>query len=74
MSIKFCNFTVSKYYNTKVMYKRYNSNENLIFPPNLGDFIPQDAPIRLVAEIVERLDLREVHESYSMLSSVATPT
>lgn len=47
------------------MYKPYIPNENLIFPPNLGDFIPPDAPVRLVSEIVEMLDLREVHESYS---------
>ena len=47
------------------MYKSYIPNENLIFPPNLGDFIPPDAPVRLVSEIVEMLDLREVHESYS---------
>lgn len=47
------------------MYKPYIPNENLIFPPNLGDFIPQDAPVRLVSEIVEMLDLREIHDSYS---------
>ncbi len=34
------------------MYKPYIPNENLIFPPNLGDFIPEDAPVRLISEIV----------------------
>lgn len=47
------------------MYKPYIPNENLIFPPNLGDFIAEDAPVRLVSDIVERLNLNEVHESYS---------
>ncbi len=47
------------------MYKPYFSNDNLLFPPNLGDLIPEDAPARLISEIVEQLDLTEVHESYS---------
>lgn len=47
------------------MYKSYIANENLIFPPNLGDFIPEDAPVRLISDIVEQLNLRDVHDSYS---------
>lgn len=47
------------------MYKLYVPNESLIFPPNLGEFIPGDAPVRLISEIVEQLDLKKVHESYS---------
>lgn len=47
------------------MYKSYISNENLLFPPNLGDFIPEDAPVRLISDIVDRLDLTEIHDSYS---------
>lgn len=56
---------VFNYFTAKIMYKPYIPNENLIFPPNLGDFIPEDVPVRLVSEIVERLDLKEVHDSYS---------
>lgn len=47
------------------MYKPYIPNENLIFPPNLGDFIPDDAPARLISDIVGELDIKEVHDSYS---------
>lgn len=47
------------------MYKNYIPNENLLFPPNLGDFIPEDAPVRLISQIVEQLDLKDVHGSYS---------
>lgn len=47
------------------MYKPYISNERLLFPPNLGDFIPQDAPARLISDIVDLMDLKELHESYS---------
>lgn len=47
------------------MYKPYISNETQLFPPNLGDFIPQDAPARLISDIVDIMDLKELHESYS---------
>ncbi len=47
------------------MYKPYTANDNLIFPPNLGDFIAEDAPVRLISEIVEQINLKDVHDSYS---------
>lgn len=55
------------------MYKPYISNEKLLFPPNLGDFIPMDAPVRLVSDIVDHLDLREIHDSYSQSSEGQPP-
>ena len=69
MSTKFCNFMVFKLVNTKLMYKPYISNDTLLFPPNLGDFIPQDAPARLISDIVDLMDLKEIHASYSKASS-----
>lgn len=65
MSIKIRNFMVSKQINIKLMYKPYTPDEKLIFPPNLGEFIPEDAPARLISEIVEQLNLQELHDSYS---------
>lgn len=47
------------------MYKSYIPNDNQLFPPNLGDFIPADAPARLVSDIVDHMDLAELHASYS---------
>lgn len=47
------------------MYKTYISNDTLLFPPNLGDFIPEDAPVRLISDIVDIMDLKEIHDSYS---------
>ena len=35
------------------MYKTYISNDQLLIPPNLGDFIPADAPVRLISDIVD---------------------
>ena len=67
MSVKSCNFTVTKLYVTQsYMFKPYFQNEQLIFPPNLGDFIPEDAPVRLVSAIVEQLDLSKVFSTYSL--------
>lgn len=65
MSIKFSNFMVFNKLITKLMYKTYISNDRLLFPPNLDDFIPQDAPARLISDIVDLMDLKEIHDSYS---------
>ena len=48
------------------MFKPYCQQEQLLFPPNLGDFIPQDCPVRLVNSVVEQLDLSQVFATYSM--------
>ena len=47
------------------MYKPYISNENLLFLPNPGELIAMDAPVRLISDIVDSLDLAEIHSSYS---------
>lgn len=47
------------------MNKHYIPNETLLFPPNLGDFIPTDAPARLISDIIDIMDLKELHDSYS---------
>jgi len=47
------------------MYKPYITNDTLLFPPNLGDFIPEDAPARLISDIVDLMNLGEIHDSYS---------
>ena len=55
------------------MYKTYISNETLLFPPNIGDFIPADAPVRLISDIVDLMDLKEIHKSYSKASDGRPP-
>lgn len=66
MSVKCCNFTVQNYKRKISMFKSYCQDERLIFPPNLGEFIPGDAPVRLISEIVEQLDLSKVIATYSL--------
>lgn len=64
---------VFKLVNTKIMYKSYIPDENLLFPPNLGEFIPADAPARLISDIVDNMDLTEIHDSYSKSSDGQPP-
>lgn len=55
------------------MYKPYISNEMLLFPPNLGDLVPEDAPVRLISDIIDVMDIQEIHDSYSPSSDGQPP-
>lgn len=47
------------------MFKSYTSNDNLLLPPCLGDFIPQNDPVRIVHRIIEQINLEELYRKYS---------
>ena len=47
------------------MFKGYTSNDNLLLPPCLGDFIPQNDPVRVVHRIIEQINLEELYRKYS---------
>ena len=47
------------------MFKSYTSNDNLLLPPCLGDFIPQNDPVRVVHHIIEQINLEELYRKYS---------
>ena len=47
------------------MFKSYTSNDNLLLPPCLGDFIPQNDPVRVVHRIIEQINLEELYCKYS---------
>ena len=49
---------------TKVVYKSYNPNDNLLLPPCLGDYLPQNHPSRVVSAIIDRLDISEIEAGY----------
>ena len=42
------------------MFKSYTSNDNLLLPPCLGDFIPQ-----VVHRIIEQINLEKLYRRYS---------
>ncbi|SUV47202.1 putative transposase [Phocaeicola vulgatus] len=47
------------------MFKSYTSNDNLLLPPCLGDFIPQNDPVRVVHRIIEQINLEKLYRRYS---------
>ena len=49
----------------KVVYKSYNQNDNLLFPPCLGDFIAENDPVRVLNAIVDNLDISGIEDSYA---------
>ena len=49
---------------TKVHFKSYNTGVVSIFPVDLGEKIPQSAPVRLIDSIVDGLKLDKVIETY----------
>ena len=36
----------------KIVFKSYNTNDNLLLPPCLGDYLPQNHPARVISAIV----------------------
>ena len=48
----------------KVVFKSYNQNDNLLFPPCLGDFIAENDPVRVLNTIVDNLDISRIEDSY----------
>ena len=48
----------------KVVYKSYNQNDNLLFPACIGDFIPENHPVRTVNSILDNFDISEIESTY----------
>lgn len=46
------------------MFKNYTTNDNLLLPPNLGDFIDSKDPIRVINHIIESIDLKTLYDKY----------
>ena len=45
-------------------YKQWNPNQQLLLPPSLQDWLPDDHPVYVLIEILEKLDLSEIHAKY----------
>ena len=48
----------------KVTYKSYNQNDSLLFPHCIGDFIPENDPVRVLDAIVEHLNISAIEATY----------
>jgi transposase len=46
------------------MFKSYTTNDNLLLPPTLGDFIEEKDPVRVINRIIESVDLKALLEKY----------
>jgi transposase len=48
-------------------FKSYDQQQLMLLPPSFDELIPQKDPVRVVNEIVERLDLSSVYAQYKKL-------
>ena len=48
----------------KVVFKPYNQGQVCMFPMSLEDKIPIDAPVRLVNQIIDNLDISKIIDTY----------
>ena len=49
---------------TKIIYKSYRQNDSLLFPPTLGELVPEDHPVRIVNAVIDRLDMSGIESTY----------
>ena len=53
----------------KVTYKSYNQNDYLLFPHCIGDFIPENDPVRVLDTIVEYLNISAIEATSKLTLS-----
>lgn len=49
------------------MFKDFNRNQDFLLPPSLGDLIPENSLVYVVAEVIEKLDLQPLYDRYDPL-------
>jgi transposase len=49
---------------SKVVFKDYNFNQNLLLPPSLEEMIPENHPVRVVNYVIDNLDLEPLLKRY----------
>ena len=42
---------------TKVVFKNYTPNQVMILPPSLEDLIDKNHPVRIVNQVIDRIDI-----------------
>lgn len=47
-----------------IIFKPYDPSQQLLLPPSLGELIPQEHPVRVVNEVIEKIDLDLLSEQY----------
>lgn len=46
------------------MFKKYNSNQIMLLPPSLEELIPANHPVRVVNQVIERIDIQPLIKKY----------
>lgn len=49
---------------TAVVFKEYTPNQLLLVPPTWEEMIPQTHPVRTVAEVIEKIDIKPINRKY----------
>lgn len=49
---------------TAVVFKEYTPNQLLLIPPTWEEMIPETHPVRVVAEVIEKIDIKPVNRKY----------
>lgn len=49
---------------SKLVFKDYNPQENLLFPPNLSELIEAKHPVRVISAIIDGLDISNLIKTY----------
>ena len=48
----------------RVVFKRYVQNQPMLLPPSYEELVPENHPVRVVNEVVERIDISVLERSY----------
>jgi len=48
----------------KVVFKQYVQNQPMLLPPSYEDLVAENDPVRVVNEVIERIDIRGLEASY----------
>jgi transposase len=48
----------------KVVFKRYVQDQPMLLPPSYEDLVPENHPVRVVNEVMERIDISALERSY----------
>ena len=48
----------------KAVFKRYDQNQLMLIPPSYDDLVPGNHPVRVVNEVIERIDISVLEGSY----------
>lgn len=48
----------------KVVFKRYEQNQPMLLPPSYDELVPLNHPVRVVNEVLERIDIGELEGTY----------